>query len=345
MYNPTRTTTTFDAVLIILIILIIIILMRPSSKSSSQRHEQQPGEAAERSKRLGNELFQKQKFSAACEHYTDAIVQSNQRWHVPYLNRAMANEKRHRWKEAKEDLEKCLRLDEDNVKATYHLGVCMCMLPEDVEDNYIKGGDMLEKALFLAREFDESQVDLVWRSLAKSKYMEHCEKAKERKITYERLEETLKNPGFVPLNEEDARVLRERISDAKEKDERKQAPDAFCCPLSLEIYREPVVSPSGNSYERSAIEQYIKQQYEKYGREKKVADPLQPGCSISLESLHPNIALRNAVREYLKEHPSSWGEILSENEAQELEREAKRMKTKNASSPNGDAYIEEDMIN
>ena len=40
---------------------------------------------------------------------------------------------------------------------------------------------------------------------------------------------------------------------------------------------------------------------------------------------------------------SSWGEILSENEAQELEREAKRMKTKNASSPNGDAPIEEDM--
>ena len=76
MYNPTTTTTTFDAVLIILIILILIILMRPSSKSSSQRHEQHPGEAAERSKRLGNELFQKQKFSAACEHYTDAIVQS-----------------------------------------------------------------------------------------------------------------------------------------------------------------------------------------------------------------------------------------------------------------------------
>ena len=76
---------------------------------------------------------------------------------------------------------------------------------------------MLEKALFLAREFDESQVDLVWRSLAKSKYMEHCEKAKERKITYDRLEETLKNPGFVPLNEEDARVLREKESAMRKK--------------------------------------------------------------------------------------------------------------------------------
>jgi STIP1 family protein 1 len=117
------------------------------------------------------------------------------------------------------------------------------------------------------------------------------------------------------------------VNEAKEKDERKQAPDAFCCPLSLEMYREPVVSPSGNSYERSAIEQYIKQQHEKYGREKKVADPLQPDCSITLESLHPNIALRNIVREYLREHPSSWGEILSESEAEELEREAKRMKT------------------
>jgi STIP1 family protein 1 len=160
--------------------------------------------------------------------------------------------------------------------------------------------------------------------------MEHCEKAKERRKTYENLEEKLKNPGFVPLSEEDARVLREQIREAKEKDERRQAPDAFCCPLSLEMYREPVVSPSGNSYERSAIEQYIKQQHEKYGREKKVADPLQPDSSITLESLHPNIALRNIVREYLREHPSSWGEILSEFEAEELEREAKRLKTEDA---------------
>jgi len=57
---------------------------------------------------------------------------------------------------------------------------------------------------------------------------------------------------------------------------------------------------------------------------------LQPDCSITLESLHPNIALRNIVREYLREHPSSWGEILSEFEAEELEREAKRLKTEDA---------------
>ena len=230
------------------------------------------------------------------------------------------------------------------MKATYHLGVCMCMLPEDVEDNYIKGGDMLEKALFLAREFDESQVDLVWRSLAKSKYMEHCEKAKERKNNVREVRRNVEKPGVCAIKRRRRESVTREISDAKEKDERKQAPDAFCCPLSLEIYREPVVSPSGNSYERSAIEQYIKQQYEKYGREKS-GGSVAAGLFDSLESLHPNIALRNAVREYLKEHPSSWGEILSENEAQELEREAKRMKTKNASSPNGDAYIEEDMIN
>jgi STIP1 homology and U-box containing protein 1 len=298
--------------------------------SSKSRHYSSPpknAQEAEHSKHQGNLLFQKQKYAAACELYTEAILQSEQKWHVPYLNRAMANEKRLRWKEAKEDLEKCLKLDHDNVKATYHLGVCVCMLPEEIEDNYKKGAEILEKSLFLAREYDESQVDLIWRSLAKSKYMEHCEKAKERRKVYESLEAKLSHPGFVPLTEDDARVLRERVNEAKEKDERKQAPDAFCCPLSLEMYREPVVSPSGNSYERSAIEQYIKQQHEKYGREKKVADPLQPDCSITLESLHPNIALRNIVREYLREHPSSWGEILSESEAEELEREAKRMKT------------------
>ena len=69
------------------------------------------------------------------------------------------------------------------------------------------------------------------------------------------------------------------MNEAKEKTGSKRG--CVCCPLSLEMYREPVVSPSGNSYERSAIEQYIKQQHEKYGREKKVADPLQPDCSIA----------------------------------------------------------------
>ena len=73
------------------------------------------------------------------------ILQSERGRDVPYLNRAMANEKRLRWKEAKEDLEKCLKLDHDNVKATYHLGVCVCMLPEEIEDNYKRSRDIGEE--------------------------------------------------------------------------------------------------------------------------------------------------------------------------------------------------------
>ena len=117
-------------------------------------------------------------------------------------------------------------------------------------------------------------MDLIWRSLAKSKYMEHCEKAKERRKVYESLEAKLSHPGFVPLTEDDARVLRERVNERRKKTAEASAGCVLLSP-PLEMYREPVVSPSGNSYERSAIEQYIKQQHEKYGREKKVADPLQ----------------------------------------------------------------------
>ena len=76
--------------------------------SSKSRHYASPpknAQEAENSKHQGNLLFQKQKYAAACELYTEAILQSEQKWHVPYLNRAMANEKRLRWKEAKEDLE------------------------------------------------------------------------------------------------------------------------------------------------------------------------------------------------------------------------------------------------
>ena len=83
---------------------------------------------AENSKHQGNLLFQKQNTPPRANVYRgDSSIGANK--HV-VSQRAMANEKRLRWKEAKEDLEKCLKLDHDNVKATYHLGVCVCMQGE-----------------------------------------------------------------------------------------------------------------------------------------------------------------------------------------------------------------------
>ena len=275
-------------------------------------------ETAEQHKKRGNDLFARGKYGAAVDEYTSAILVSPE-WETPYLNRAICNEKRDKWTEALGDCHKCLSIDPENVKATYHLGVCVVM----AEKNFRRASECLEKAMLLARELDPSQLDLIWRSLAKAKYLEHLEAKRARKKQYDGLELKLE-PGNVILTEEDANLLKKvALQSVRDKDTRKTPPDALCCSLSLEIFREPVVSPSGNSYERSAIEKYVKMQREKYPGQS-VADPLSPNHSITFESLHPNIALRNIVREWLNEHPAQWGEILSEAEAEELEREVKK---------------------
>ena len=296
---------------------------------------------AEQLKRRGNELFQMKKYAAAIDSYTEAITESRSAWPVPILNRAIAKTKLFKWREAKDDLERVLTIDRDNVKATYHLGVCVCV----GELEYHRASEILEKALFLARAFDETQLDLIWRSLAKAKYLAHLEGAKVRENVFNAIKEKIK-PGFVAMTECDTKVLIDTIELAKEKDKRKSAPDALCCSLSLEMFREPVVGPSGNSYEKSAIEQYIKTQKEKFPERKdNIPDPLAPEFSVSLQTLHPNIALRKIVREWLQEQPSYWGEVLSEQEAKDTESEyvAKKMKTSN-SSGDADGDDDDDMM-
>ena len=57
--------------------------------------------------------------------------------------------------------------------------------------------------------------------------------------------------------------------DQNEVDET-DAPDAFLCPITYEIMRDPVVVADGHSYERKAIEQWL----EKRSRSPMTAKPL-----------------------------------------------------------------------
>ena len=37
-----------------------------------------------------------------------------------------------------------------------------------------------------------------------------------------------------------------------------EAPEFFTCPISMQVMRDPVVTPSGRSYERACIEEVIR---------------------------------------------------------------------------------------
>ena len=148
----------------------------------------------------------------------------------------------------------------------------------------------------------------------------------------------------MPLNEEDARVLRERISDSERK--RRTEASAGCVLLPTFVGD---ISRAGGQSEWEFV-RAVRDRAVHKATIRKIREREKSGGSVAaglfdffgiVTSKHRAKECRQRVFEGTS---SSWGEILSENEAQELEREAKRMKTKNASSPNGDAYIEEDMI-
>ena len=61
--------------------------------------------------------------------------------------------------------------------------------------------------------------------------------------------------------------------------------DEFICPISMQLMRDPVITPNGTSYERSAIEKWIRE---------KGTDPITRN-RITLSQLIPNLALRNAI--------------------------------------------------
>lgn len=71
------------------------------------------------------------------------------------------------------------------------------------------------------------------------------------------------------------------------KDALAQAPSAFFCPISMELMTDPVVLPTGHTYERICIERWFRS-----------GERSCPNTGSTLEQLvaMPNVALRQAIQ-------------------------------------------------
>jgi STIP1 family protein 1 len=68
-----------------------------------------------------------------------------------------------------------------------------------------------------------------------------------------------------------------------------QIPDYFCCKITLDLMEDPVVTDSGQTYERSVIEEHI----ERNGK----TDPLTREPITG--KLYPNLALKRAIQSFI----------------------------------------------
>jgi STIP1 family protein 1 len=296
-----------------------------------------PDPAAEALKAQGNALYQRGKWGAAIDAYTNAILIAP-RWLPVILNRALCHRKRKNWNAVKEDCLKALDIDRESIKANYMLGLSLI-----ATRHYREASMSLQKALENARASGATIKDEIWRELARANYLRWELDAAERATRLENVRSKLLRSHLMRREEENETHAREVIdlvtneNDAMDattttrpnnaSDEPRQSftaeekqtleemfvrfrerdnktrdpPDCFCCVLTFEVFRDPVVAPSGNSYERSALEEHLK----RVG----LFDPVTR-APTTLADLRPNVALRNAAHAWLNEHAWAYADII-----------------------------------
>jgi len=74
-----------------------------------------------------------------------------------------------------------------------------------------------------------------------------------------------------------------------------EIPQAYICPITSEIMREPVVDREGHTFERSEIERWVINHH---------TCPLNPDAHLELTDLAPNFALRDAIGAFLTANPT-----------------------------------------
>ncbi|KAL9228367.1 hypothetical protein vseg_003956 [Gypsophila vaccaria] len=262
--------------------------------------------SAEKLREDGNLCFTKQRFSAAIDAYTEAIALCP---NVPvyWTNRALCHRKMNDWTRVEEDCRKAIQLDNHSVKAHYMLGLALLQ-----KQDYKEGVKELEKALDLGRGMNPKSymVEEIWQELAKAKYLEWEHESSQRSWDLQTLkmccEEALKEKHAVDASKPEGpsdessvalakqlEVLEEVFEKAAEDDTPSEVPDYLCCKITLDLFRDPVITPSGFTYERSVILDHL----QKVGKfDPMTREPLRPSQLI------PNFAVKEAVRAYLDKH-------------------------------------------
>ncbi|MCD7452276.1 hypothetical protein HAX54_016108 [Datura stramonium] len=261
---------------------------------------------AEQLKQDGNTYFQKNRLGAAIDAYTEAIALCP---NVPvyWTNRALCYRRRNDWNRVEEDCRKAIQLDHSSVKAHYYLGLALLQ-----KEQYAEGVRELEKALDLGRGANPGRylVEEIWEELAKAKYMEwehestrrswelqnlkeSCESAlKEKHVLDSSRTEGLKVENSTSLLKQ-LEAVGEIFMKAAADDTPTEVPDYLCCKITLEIFRDPVITPSGFTYERAVILDHL----QKVGKFDPITrEPLHPF------QLVPNLAIKEAVRAFLDRH-------------------------------------------
>ncbi|GAB2282424.1 hypothetical protein Dimus_016968 [Dionaea muscipula] len=261
---------------------------------------------AEQLRQDGNTYFKKDRLGAAIDAYTEAIALCP---NVPvyWTNRALCHRRRNDWTRVEEDCRRAIELDHNSVKAHYMLGLALLQ-----KQDFSEGVKELDKALDLGRGANPMgyMVEEIWQALAKAKYLEweheSTKRSWELQILKEACEMALEEKHAISISQMEEPIDEaiesglKQLADlncvfrkAAEDDIPTDVPDYLCCKITLDIFRDPVITPSGVTYDRADILNHL----QKVGKFDPITrEPLDPS------QLTPNLAIKEAVQAYLAKH-------------------------------------------
>lgn len=264
----------------------------------------------------GNRLFTLRKYEDAVNCYTKAIIK-NPSMPTYFTNRALCHLKMKRWDSSCQDCRRALDMDSTLVKAHFFLGQALLEL-----DNYDEAIKHLQRANDLAKEQKLNFGDDIasqLRAARKKRWNVQEEKRIAQEIellTYlnrlimqdaeTQIQKVKENSDGLNEEEMQNKIMElERQCDnstselnalfAKVDDRRRKrdVPDYLCGKISFEILREPVITPSGITYERKDIEEHL----QRVGH----FDPVTR-VKLSQDQLIPNFAMKEVVDAFIQEN-------------------------------------------
>ncbi|CAH1954274.1 unnamed protein product [Acanthoscelides obtectus] len=265
-------------------------------------------------KEQGNRLFNLRKYDDAISCYTKAIIKNPDVAHY-FTNRALCHLKLLRWEPACTDCRRALDMDPNLVKGHFFLGQALLET-----ENYDESIKHLQRAVDLAKEQKLNFGDDIAAQLRAAR-KKRFSVQEEKRITQEielhsylnRLIEKDKESQIakVTQDEGDNEKCKEKILDIEDKcdnymnelnqlfvkvDDRRrkrEVPDYLCGKISFEILQEPVITPSGITYDKKDLEEHL----QRVGH----FDPVTR-VKLTQDQLIPNFAMKEVVDAFLTEN-------------------------------------------
>uniref|UniRef100_A0A914L6I3 E3 ubiquitin-protein ligase CHIP n=1 Tax=Meloidogyne incognita TaxID=6306 RepID=A0A914L6I3_MELIC len=265
-------------------------------------------------KEKGNKYYQQGRYEDALSHYNRAIIKDSTE-PTYFTNRALCNLNLQRWESAAEDCRRALDLDRKNIKANYYLGKVYMQLGQY---------DEAAKVLTRAHEYEikqrHSYGDEITQLLRQAK-REKFRKEEEARINQEielqsylnlLIDDDVKNKiDILQVSSNGGESLDDKIEEIKtkadsskaqlndlfaqvdERRKRREIPDFLCGKISFELLRDPVITPSGITYDRNDILTHL----HRVGH----FDPVTR-VPLTADQLIPNLAMREVVEHFEKEN-------------------------------------------